>query len=156
MTFDSNEAERLLQRHLLGVPLFEVGRLGFTVILGFGCSVSWRLTSSGTELTGGEFALHIQCPMRIRQADRIVLGTGDMDGQCEVMPYDKGAESLQGYLSKVRPIVKFVDVRDCGELRLGLDHSISIDILPVSSLKVEEWRFLHRHHEHYSFPDGPS
>ena len=156
MTFNKNEAERLLRRHLLGVPFFEVGRMELTVILGFGRSVSWHMASSGVEVSGGEFALHIQCPMRIRQTGRIVLGTGDMDDRHEVMPYDKGADSLQEYLSRVRPSVEFIDVHDCGELRLGLVHSISIDVLPVSSLKVEEWRFLHRHHEHYSFPDGPS
>jgi hypothetical protein len=130
--------------------------MGLTVVLAFGSSVSWKLTSNDVQVTGGEFALHIQCPMRIRQSDRIVLGTGDMDGDLERMPYDKGAESLQRYLARVRPVAESISVRDCGELRLALEHGISIDVLPVSSSKVEEWRFLHRHNEHYSFPDGPS
>ncbi|MFG2013767.1 hypothetical protein [Actinomadura geliboluensis] len=156
MTFDKGEAERLLRRHLLGVPLSEIGRIGLTVILGFGRSVSWLQVSSDMEVKGGEFALHIQCPMRIRQAGRIVLGTGDLDDKYKVMPYDKGAESLQEYLARVCPTVESVEVIDCGELRLCLAHAISIDVLPVSSMRVEEWRFLHRYHEHYSFPDGPS
>lgn len=151
--FSAQEATRKIQV-LTGLPLVEVGRIGLTAILGFGQSLSWRLSKSGMETSGAEYAFHLQCPFRVRQGDRIILGSSDMRREGEVMPYDRGAMVLQDYAIEARPVITEILIQQYGDIRIDFQYGIVIEVFPAGVIREETWRFLHRFHDHYVFPDG--
>jgi hypothetical protein len=156
--FNSGNAQREISI-IAGSTFAEIGRVGATAILGFGRSVSWPLKSRATEVSGSEYALHVQCPFRIVQGHRIILGSEDMKrirrtGETEEVAYDRGAEAVEEIL-RSRPVtVHSVSVFPVGDLHLELDSSIRIEVFPASPSKEEAWRFLVRFGNHYIFPDG--
>lgn len=110
----------------------------------------------GRTVTGSQYAFHVQCPFRILQGNRIVLGSGEMNFDLDKAPYDDGAKVVEGFLSAARPEVLRVSINGFGDVRIEMDHEIKLEIFPTSSSSrpEERWRFLARFGTHYSFPDG--
>ncbi|WP_329494761.1 hypothetical protein [Kitasatospora herbaricolor] len=154
----------LLQR-LVGEPCVDVYRFGEMGVIDFGRQVSWPLGDGGEVSTGTEFAVHAQCPFRIVQNDRIVLGYDDLfrtpprkgstaEEDSDRRAYDAGADALRGYLQRTSPKVESVRRRPVGDLLIGLQHGIRVEVFPTSPKREESWRFLIRTAEHVTFPPG--
>ncbi|MFC0037036.1 hypothetical protein [Actinomadura rayongensis] len=152
--FDADVASRRMNDSIKGLAFSGIGRFGLTMILEFGNRVPLATRFVESEPTAGKYALHVQCPARICQGGRIVLGSGDLEPGKAEMRYDTGASVVDRFAERLQPKVQAVTVGICGDLRIAIEHDIFIEILPVSSRDEEQWRFLHRNREHYIFPDG--
>ncbi len=62
---------------------------------------------------------------------------------------------LRSYLDRKSPLVVAVRTRPTGDLRVELEHGITIEVIPTSSKRRESWRFLERFKDHVTFPDLP-
>jgi hypothetical protein len=67
----------------MGIPFTGVGRAMNMGIISFGRDVTWVDKRTGEEMTGGEYAIHAQCPFRFSISDRIILGSGDVRWRSE-------------------------------------------------------------------------
>ncbi|MFJ8038912.1 hypothetical protein ACIRBX_00175 [Kitasatospora sp. NPDC096147] len=153
--------EKPLIQRLVGEPLVSIGRFGSMGVIGFGSQVSWPLPPNQPDTVGSRFAVHVQCPFRILQQERILLGSDDLlmsvapgDEQTERLAYDIGASTLQAYLERVVTRVLTVEQRPVGDLLITLEHGIGIEVLPTSRKRPECWRLLARFGEHLTFPAG--
>ncbi|WP_328299173.1 hypothetical protein OG389_16095 [Streptomyces sp. NBC_00435] len=162
---NGTDDDSLLQR-LVGEPFVNVYRFGDMGVADFGRQMSWPLGDSGEESTGSEFAVHAQCPFRIVQQDRIVLGYDDLHrpaprkgpadeaGDGERRAYDVGADSLREYLGRTSPRVLSVRRTPVGDLLIELEHGIRVELFPASPKRQESWRFLIRTVGSVTFPAG--
>ncbi|MFC8448674.1 hypothetical protein [Kitasatospora sp. NPDC057223] len=119
-------------------------------------------------MTGSRFALHLECPFRVVQQDRIFVGSDDLltpaarreeDGrghnEDEWLAYDVGTGVLRSFLDRKAPLVVAVRTRPVGDLQIELEHGITIEVLPTSLKRRESWRFPERFAEHVTFPGRP-
>jgi hypothetical protein len=107
--------------------------------------------------------MHLQCPFRILRSGKVLLGSDDMSwpqqpnvGPAEAMEsfttmYDRGAGRLKSALDSVALRVTRCFAGDAGFVTIELTESISIEIFPAVSGKVESWRLFTEGGEHYVY-----
>ncbi|MEU0935570.1 MULTISPECIES: hypothetical protein [unclassified Embleya] len=152
MSFELERVNESLQR-VVGLTFHEIGRFESMATLGFGDEVPLTTTDGGPARTGRAYALHIQCPFRLLQGNRIVLGSEDLyrrlpegsppsaDREQEYA-YDRGAEVVEGVLSRAKPRILSIAVAEIGDLRIELEQAIRVQVFPATPSRHEAWRFL--------------
>ncbi|MEV0688799.1 hypothetical protein [Streptomyces sp. NPDC050388] len=114
---------------------------------------------------GGEKLMaHLQCPFRITQDGKIVLGSRDMrhaqkgagaNAFDELRTvFDARAATLNGILEQLRPSVDGVSVGKAGELTVSWAPAFQLTAFPDCSGQVEAWRVFVRGGVHHVFPPG--
>ena len=112
----------------------------------------------GRPSTGGEYALHVQCPWRIIRDDEIVVGSADLyypeelqnDGKEVPADFDwyrspnRRDKLLRSLFEdgKRSFVVQKVEAGIQGSLRILLSDDLSLEVLPVDSLSHERWRLF--------------
>ncbi|MFF4549058.1 hypothetical protein ACFY1J_33300 [Streptomyces sp. NPDC001406] len=143
----------------------EVGRLLEGAVVG---SVGRAVDRGVVEFAGPEgqvLMVHLQCPFRILQGGKLILGLQDMTyPQKGAGPdafdrfatvYDARAETLNRGLAALRPPVTAVTVGPAGALAVTWEPGFRLEAFPDCSGRVEAWRAFARGGEHYGFPPGP-
>ncbi|MFB6892463.1 hypothetical protein ACFCX4_24490 [Kitasatospora sp. NPDC056327] len=151
-----------LLRRLVGETWLDVHRSGTLAVVGFGPPAPRPPDGSGGAPAGGWYAVHARCPFRIVQDGRVYLGSDDLvptrggnrpqGGGPPRMQFDIGADALRSFLRRTGPRVLSVERAPEGDLRIGLEHGLRIDVLPTSSKRGESWRLLVRGGGHLAFP----
>jgi hypothetical protein len=172
MTSVNNEIEKQLNL-LIGFPLSIARRAADMLILDFGTirevnkinNISKR---PNKRRTFGDFSLHIQCPWRLENTDRIITGRGDLYFSAQTGEYFDDLEDndtyfefgknlqdkiigelLQGfdpithsYLNTTKSlVVEKVDADNVGGATIFLSGGYRILLFPSSS-KGEDWRLF--------------
>lgn len=117
------------------------------------------------EFTGpqGETVMaHLQCPFRIVQDGKIVLGSKDMrypqkGAGAQAFDefrtvFDARATALNGILGKLSPSVDGVTVGEGGELTVSWAPAFRLAVFPDCSGRIEAWRVFVRGGAHHGFP----
>jgi hypothetical protein len=99
---------------------------------------------------GGTIQLRLRCPFRIRQGDRTILGSSDMqtrhDDPTGALPrglettYDVRAFALTGILMAVRPAVFDAEEGAHGALSLCWGNSYALEAFPATSADAAAWQ----------------
>lgn len=105
---------------------------------------------------------HIQCPFRILQTGKLVLGSCDMrypqrgigeDAFDDFKTiYDSRSATLNAILKQLRASVSAVTVGGAGYLNIRWGPDFLLEIFPDCSGSVESWRVFTRGGQHYGFP----
>ncbi|WP_328612933.1 hypothetical protein OHS18_28030 [Amycolatopsis sp. NBC_00355] len=117
---------------------------------------------------GVVWRLHAQCPFRVRQGDRILVGTVDMNYPVDpeadrmaafdqyAMMFDRNAKKLTALFQQTASFVDSAVLGPAGIVTLALSESVVIEVMPASAgLRVEQWRIFERGSDtHYVFPDS--
>jgi hypothetical protein len=145
---------------LVGMPLWSLGRAADLAWFEFGSRRSvqgWK--GKGKEV--GDYALHIQCPWRIRIGNSIVVGRGDIfctpEETSKPTPTDfdwqKGNRFdrvvLELFENESRQFT--VQAGEAGSLSIGLEGGYKLEIFPHDSESDEHWRFFKPHAEEPHF-----
>jgi hypothetical protein len=112
---------------------------------------------------GSIVAVHIQCPYRILQGRKVILGSGDMNfaeagAGAEAFDqfgtvFDSRVAVLNDILKKASPKVLQIVFADSGWVALECSGTFVLEIFPDCSGKVEAWRVFERGRaEHYGYP----
>lgn len=153
-----DEVERVLAL-LVGLPLWGAGRSADLLWLQFGARQ--RMASpAGSEHEVGEYTLHIACPWRLIDAERILVGSGDLltpvdpDEDPETFDWEQpGASWMDVRLSELLPpdapprwVVEGVAGDGLGGFRLGLRGGVVLEVFPNATpsghVTTEFWRLL--------------
>lgn len=141
-----------IQRLLQGAKVHSVGRAADLGVVEF------------AGLRGDVINFHIQCPFRILQEGKVILGSRDMRypqqgagsesfEQFRTV-YDSRAATLNGIFERLRPAVSEVAFGDSGHLAVGWEPRFRIEVFPDCSGRMEAWRVFRRGGPHYGFPQG--
>ncbi|MGW7408764.1 hypothetical protein ACWGI9_34620 [Streptomyces sp. NPDC054833] len=113
---------------------------------------------------GEAVSAHVQCPFRILQEGKLILGSRDMRYPQQgagtdafdrfKTVYDSRAATLNGILEQLRPTVTRVTVGDGGHLVAGWEPAFRIEFFPDCSGSMEAWRVFVRGGRHYGFPES--
>ena len=144
---------------LIGLPMWGAGRAADLLWLQFGARRS--ATGAGPdERDVGEIALHVACPWRLCDAERILVGSGDLltpadaEEDPETFDWDEpGASWLDVRLGELQaadvarpPVVESVAADALGGLRLGLGGGRVLELFPNATptghVTTEFWRLL--------------
>jgi hypothetical protein len=145
---------------VLGMPLWSLGRAADLAWFEIGSrrTVKGR---KGKEKEVGDYALHVQCPWRIRLGNSIEVGRGDIFcapvGTNEPTPVDfdwqKGNRFdrlvLELFQNKSRQFT--VQAGDAGSVAIELEDGYKLEIFPNDSENDEHWRFFKPHTEEPHF-----
>jgi hypothetical protein len=139
---------------IVGLPLWSLGRAADLAWFEFGSRRSvkgWK----GEEKEVGDYALHVQCPWRIRLGDSIVVGRGDIfrtpEETNEPTPTDfdwqKGNRFdrvvIELFQNESRQFtVQVVEAGEAGGLSIVLEGEYKLEIFPHDSESDEHWRFF--------------
>jgi hypothetical protein len=112
------------------------------------------IDDKGKTKTVGQFALHIQCPWRIVQGEKLIVASGDLyykpdesapgsDFNWEPLGANRRDINLDRLFAAGEPLV----IRDfrlgcAGFLRIELTKSFCIEIFPDASVDLEHWRLF--------------
>jgi len=145
----------LALRPLVGQRLRKLGRAGL-VWLSFGDPREVRKASGGTRIVH-RYALHLQCPFRLRDASTVLVAASDRyaardspadtdeDFDCDPIGmswFDVRATMLNDRLEQEVVSVRSVEVDPVGGFRILLDGDLVLDVLPATSYPREHWRFF--------------
>ena len=154
----NDEVERALAP-LVGLPLWAVGRSADLLWLQFG-GRRRVAGEDGGEQEVGELALHIACPWRLRDSERILVGSGDLltpaDPAEDLETFDWGEPGaswldvrlgeLQAADATAPPVVEAVAGDALGGLRLALSGGRTLEAFPNATptghVATEFWRLL--------------
>lgn len=149
------EIEGELSR-LLGLPVWSAGRSADLLQL----QIGERFGVDGAAI--GAFALHVACPWRLTNAERVLVGSGDLftpsDAEAELETFDwdePGANWLDLRLAELwdgagtaPPEVIGVQADAFGGFRLALDQERLLEVFPNSTptghVSTEFWRLVSR------------
>ena len=135
-----------------GKPLQSVGRAGL-IWFQLGALHEQHDQRGRTRLLG-EFALHIQCPWRIRVDGRLlvghqdfsVIGVRDDKGFYQPQPGlswgDQVLENISSALLLGPLTVTAVVLKQQGDLRINLDQGHTLEVFNTSSTDEEVWRVI--------------
>ena len=139
---------------LVGMPLWSLGRAADLAWFEFGSRRTvkdWK----GKEKEVGDYALHVQCPWRIRLGDSIVVGRGDIfctpEETSEPTPADFDWQKanrfdrvvLELFQNESRQFtVRAVESGGAGSLTIELEDGYQLEIFPHDSESDEHWRFF--------------
>ena len=145
----------LALRPLVGQRFRKLGRAGL-VWLSFGDEREVETLRGGTRIVN-RYALHLQCPFRLRDASAVLVAASDRYAD-RVNPqdtnedfdwdpigaswFDLRAEVLNGRLDQETANVRSVEVDPVGGFRLALDGGLVLDVLPATSYPREHWRIF--------------
>lgn len=148
---------------LVGMPLWSLGRAADLAWFEFGS----RRTVKGwkdKKKEVGDYALHVQCPWRIRLGNSIVVGRGDIfcipEETSEPTPADfdwqKGNRFDRVVLElfqneSLQFTVRAVESGEAGSLAIELEDGYQLEIFPHDSERDEHWRFFKPHTEEPHF-----
>jgi hypothetical protein len=124
------------------------------------------LSPLGQLRTVGEWALHIQCPWRIRQRGRLVVASGDIYYSPSGEPlddwdkprnskFDVTAAKLCDEFSVAPPFVVAIGVDDVGGFSIEIANDYRFDVFPNCSIANDEhWRLFQPgvDDSHFVFP----
>ena len=150
-----NQIEKVMQQ-LVGLPLWSMGRAGDLIWFAFGVERREVPTRKGLKKIVSDFSPHVQCPWRIREDGRIIVGHGDLYYPAGDDPYGEFAENPPGRIGanqfdqralklmkdyeKSPLIVGAVKADGVGSVSITLNQDHFLDIFPSSSLSTEYWR----------------
>jgi len=152
-----NKTEETL-RQLVNLPLWSIGRAGGLVWFAFGVERREVPNCKGKKKIVSEYSLHVQCPWRIRNRNKIIVGYGDRfyasgDDPYREFPEDepdrignnqfdqRASEFIKEYEQKPI-IVTSVKADALGGIYLKLTKGYFLDVFPSSSLSTEYWRIF--------------
>ncbi|MFO0330374.1 MAG: hypothetical protein ACK514_03420 [Bacteroidota bacterium] len=106
------------------------------------------------QLNIGEFALHLQCPWRIVNGQKILIGSCDVYEQADQnakydpnFEWDKADVNLRD--KKIKELIEKeiltlekVETDDLGGFELVFNNNFSLSTFPSISLEFEYWRLL--------------
>lgn len=158
---------------LTGLPLANVSRAANMLMFGFGGPRTIPARQGGTrEVT--EFALHVQCPWRLCDSERVLIGSVDIYYPADLPESDPVPDSFnwdiaganrcdrffQSFMA-VRAVVPIfvttVDTDQFGGFRLNFSASFQIEAFPNGGTPSEEWRlFKPGEKEHFVMEGSPS
>jgi hypothetical protein len=105
----------------------------------------------------GDFALRIQCPWRVVRKDRILVGSDDIffpaDYSSDIAPplgfdwerqNNRRDKLVSALFEPGRPAlsVRKIETSFAGSFRLLFDDKMLLEVVPISSRRVEHWRLL--------------
>lgn len=85
-----------------------------------------------------EFAVHVQCLLRVFDSAELVLASGDLTSD----RFDRRAARLRTALADESHVVTSVEVTTWGDLTIGLTGGLRIEVVVDSSRQEEHWRFF--------------
>lgn len=148
---------------LVGMPLWSLGRAVDLAWFEFGSRRTlkgWK----GRETEVGDYALHVQCPWRIRLGNSILVGRGDIfctpEETNEPTPADFDWQKGNRFDRVVPELfqnesrqftVQAVEAGEAGSLAIGLEGGYKLEIFPHDSESDEHWRFFKPHTEEPHF-----
>lgn len=94
----------------------------------------------------GEYALHLQCPWRLTQREKLVTGRGDIferRGEAKSVLFDSRVRKVP--LRRLRLIVAAVEADAFGGFRLGFSRGWRLEAFPMESMRSpdsEWWRMF--------------
>jgi hypothetical protein len=161
------EIDRAMQA-LVGKAVWRYTRAADMACFDFGTRRTVPALRNGTKEVG-KFALHVQCPWRITQEDRIVVGSQDLyypahfqTGQEIPAEFDWDREPnlrdklLSELFEKQEPLVDSeIHVASAGRVCILLTDGLVFDILPTDS-HVEWWRLFEPGQNKRHFVVGPT
>lgn len=143
--------EQLSFNELIGLPLSCISRCVNMVCIFFGQDIIKEFPNGKIKVFS-EYAIHIQCGFRMMLDEKILLASMDIyEPVYEVSEnfdwdvkgnnmFDKKTESVLKIVKNSK--VKEVRLNPIGDLTLVLDNNIIIEVIVISSLNEENWRFL--------------
>jgi hypothetical protein len=161
------EIDRAMQV-LVGKAVWRCTRAADMACFDFGTRRTVAALRSGTKEVG-QYALHVQCPWRITQEERIVVGSQDLyypahyqTGQ-EIpaeFDWDRVPNLRDKLLSELFEkqeslVVREIYVALAGRVGMLLSDGLVFDILPTDS-HVERWRLFEPGQNKRHFVVGPS
>lgn len=140
---------------IIGLPLIAAGRACDLIWFGFGRRIKVKDIRRGGDREVAEYALHIQCPWRITDISKIVVGSYDKYIPNSKIEYSdefdwdiQGANRCDEQLKTLfelhtsNLIVKSVKVDNFGELKISFSDNYVLQVIPDTSTDVEMWRFF--------------
>lgn len=151
------EIERALAP-LVGLPLWSAERAADVVGFHFGARRRVE-TTDGDAREAGEWALHVACPWRLRDDERILVGSGDLftpadpEEEPETFAWEEpGASWLDVRLGELwdaeratTPVVETVAADALGGVHLTLERwvlELFPSATPTGHVSTEFWRLL--------------
>ena len=106
---------------------------------------------------GDEVRLHVQCPVRLVNGDRILLGSADLRHPPDRGDaFDRSARTATGLFGKREHTVVRAEVGPGGALVLETTGDLRIEVFPDVSGPIECWRlFVHGVDEHFVYRGWP-
>ncbi|MBL7498710.1 hypothetical protein I6A84_31260 [Frankia sp. CNm7] len=131
---------------LVDTRLVSIGRALNLMIIAF---------SPGGDLGDESVRLHVQCPMRFRHRDSLLIGSGDLAferPETGEKRYDTRAAEFNSVLKG--EVVRVEDVRHgpAGSLSVECSGGLFIEVFPATLRHVEAWRVLRVGDEHFGYP----
>jgi hypothetical protein len=153
MTISKAEIDRAM-RVLVGKALWKCTRAGDMACFDFGALRTVPAFGGGTK-EAGEYALHVQCPWRITQEGRFIVGSGDLhypanheSGReipakfdCDRDPNLRDKLLSQMFEKQQTLVVREVCAAAAGAVNILLTDGIALDIFPHDS-DGEWWRLF--------------
>jgi hypothetical protein len=112
---------------------------------------------SGEESVVGTFALHVQCAWRIRDKDRILVGSGDLsiaagndpdldpDFDWDHQGANRRDERIADLFSPdadTRFVVRAVEADEVGGIRIAFGDDLVLEVFPNNTYTDEYWRLF--------------
>jgi hypothetical protein len=144
---------------LIGLPLFNAGRVSSLIWFDFGKKISKIKDRKGKTLLIGEYAIHTESAWHIRGTQGIIVGSTDRFYSAGEDPYkdyetvdwqDKAVlnrcdERLKNFINEHKNdplIVRSVDANRWGSIKINLSGKFAIEVFKHNSLGGEYWRML--------------
>lgn len=158
---------------LLGLELSKVSRGASMLMCTFGPLRSIPDTYRGGERQVGDLALHLQCPWRLRDKSRILIGFTDIYYPADLAPTEPIPQGFDWDVAGVNRCDRFfesfvpshpvsslrvasVSADDVGGFSLLFSGRFALDVFPDSGSLDEVWRLLSpgTDREHFVMPDS--
>lgn len=140
---------------IIGLPLIDTGRVCDLTWFGFGRRIKVKDNRRGSYREVAEYALHVQCPWRLMDISKIIVGSYDKYIPNSKIEYSdefdwdiEGANLCDEILKKLfelhpsKLVVKSVKLDQFGELEISFSDNYVLDIMPDTSTDDEVWRFF--------------
>ncbi len=132
--------------------MFNIGRSADLLWIHFGRCIVIK-NQKGSEVEKGDYAIHVQCPWRFIQYDKLILGSKDVfiprEGVSEsefdwnifgMSIFDEKVKTIKEQIAPV--IVKDVTISEDGTLVIRYEKGLVFEAFPDSSITIEHWRFI--------------
>lgn len=146
-------------RDLVGLPLWAIGRAADLQWFQFGEKTLLAATAGprkGQLRAVGDFALHLQCPWRLRIGDRLLVGDYDLRYPRDVtsledLPEDfdmkPGSTRLDQLVEHVHgrflpAIVQQISPGPGGSFTMRFQDRLCLDVFPNATVETEFWRLF--------------
>jgi hypothetical protein len=163
-----NKIEEIFQQ-LVALPLWGIGRAGSLEWFAFGVERREILLRDGKTKIVSEYALHVQCPWRIRYQSKLIVASDDRfypagdDPHKDLPDFDwdqQGANQLDQGVSRFLAehgasplVVEAVNAKEHGDITISLNSEYFLEIFINNSIADEHWRFFkpYSKEEHFVF-----